>query len=344
MKLKTTLLALAAFSTFPLQLATSFAQGSLTPPAGAPAPVMKSLDQIEARTPLIPGAPGVVFVHGYYTITQPGSYYLTGNLVHTNTIVYTNLITLAVDNVTLDLNGFTLFGTNGSLGGAISGTGSSYRVFNGHIQGGTVQTNGAFTKAGFYFGVELLNSDSSKGSDVIISDIVVRGVKTRGIVSIDSLVKSCIVDTTGKEGIFAGNVQNCRAINTSSNAITADTVINSVGKCLGAGAGITGPSDELAFNQFSVIENSQGVSKYGVGISGFSVINSYGASTYDIGVSANSANNCRGDSTSGTGLSAKVANNCIGNRPNGRAIQAFIANACTTITGTNLITHKYNMP
>lgn len=48
----------------------TFAQGSLTPP-GAPEPTMKTLDQIEARTP-ISSAP--------FTIIRPGSYYLTTNL------------------------------------------------------------------------------------------------------------------------------------------------------------------------------------------------------------------------------------------------------------------------
>src|SRR5438094_2967891 len=66
---------LAAFlSTLNYQPSTLFAQGSLTPP-GAPAPTMKSLDQIEART-AISSAP--------FTINQPGSYYLTKNLNVTN--------------------------------------------------------------------------------------------------------------------------------------------------------------------------------------------------------------------------------------------------------------------
>jgi len=46
-------------------LATLFAQGPLTPP-GAPAPTMKTLAQIETRTP-ISSAP--------FTISQSGSYY-----------------------------------------------------------------------------------------------------------------------------------------------------------------------------------------------------------------------------------------------------------------------------
>jgi hypothetical protein len=42
---------LAFLSTFNAQLTTAFAQGSLTPP-GAPAATMKTLAQIEPRTPV----------------------------------------------------------------------------------------------------------------------------------------------------------------------------------------------------------------------------------------------------------------------------------------------------
>ena len=53
--------------------------GGLTPP-GAPAPTMKTLDEVEPRIPIgpltTPGDAGSV-----YRISQPGSYYLTGNLV-----------------------------------------------------------------------------------------------------------------------------------------------------------------------------------------------------------------------------------------------------------------------
>ncbi|HEY1120852.1 MAG TPA: hypothetical protein VGE67_04595, partial [Haloferula sp.] len=52
----------------------AFAQGPLTPPPGAPAPLMKSLDQIEARTPLVAGQAGVAIdSNGTITISQPGS-------------------------------------------------------------------------------------------------------------------------------------------------------------------------------------------------------------------------------------------------------------------------------
>lgn len=65
-----------------LQFSSAFAQGSLTPP-GAPGPTMLTLSQIEPRTP-ISSAP--------FTITAPGSYYLTANL----SVTTNNGVTISV--------------------------------------------------------------------------------------------------------------------------------------------------------------------------------------------------------------------------------------------------------
>jgi hypothetical protein len=50
-----------------------------------------------------------------YVISQPGSYKLAGNLVAKDTT--TNLIVVKADNVTIDLNGFAITGTNTCLSG-----------------------------------------------------------------------------------------------------------------------------------------------------------------------------------------------------------------------------------
>src|ERR1700679_2135209 len=84
----------AVVSSF-LTLLSAFCQGTLTPP-GAPGPTMKSLDQIEARA--------AITNSGAVTISQSGSYYLTRNI----TVASGDAITIAADNVTLDLNGFTI--------------------------------------------------------------------------------------------------------------------------------------------------------------------------------------------------------------------------------------------
>ena len=78
------------------------AQGSLTPP-GAPAPLFKTLDQVEPRMP----------ISTYGTnITASGSYYLTANLTSASTTQ--DAITISADNVTIDLNGFALLNTSGT--------------------------------------------------------------------------------------------------------------------------------------------------------------------------------------------------------------------------------------
>src|SRR5215212_2971187 len=82
----------------------SFGQGSLNP-SGPPAPMFKTLSQIEPRVP-VESLPT--------NITVSGSYYLATNLTG---VSGTNGITITVDNVTLDLNGFALIGVAGSSNG-----------------------------------------------------------------------------------------------------------------------------------------------------------------------------------------------------------------------------------
>ena len=95
----------ALFSLGWLAPASVLAQGSLTPP-GAPAPTMRSLDQIEARTPInattTPGNSGAQFI-----ISTAGSYYLTGNVTGVASKIG---IAVAVSDVTIDLAGFTMTG------------------------------------------------------------------------------------------------------------------------------------------------------------------------------------------------------------------------------------------
>ncbi len=128
--MKIFLLWLFAFCSAPF---LAFGQGSLTPPPGAPGPTMKTLDQVEARTPLSqPVAPATLPI----VISSSGSYYLTGNV--TAPAGYTGSgisVSSNVSNVTIDLNGFTLTGVSGSGRGVLlSGGVSNVTILNGTIR------------------------------------------------------------------------------------------------------------------------------------------------------------------------------------------------------------------
>src|SRR5580658_436683 len=79
-----------------------------------------------------------------YKITAPGSYKLSGNLAASGSV-----ISITAENVTLDLNGFTLSctscGVNSFSLDGIDSTGASTRILNGTVMGfpggGIVFTN-----------------------------------------------------------------------------------------------------------------------------------------------------------------------------------------------------------
>src|SRR6267378_2330657 len=82
---------------------------------------------------------------GTYTITQPGSYKLSGNLQVKDE--NTTAIVVAADNVTIDLNGFSILGPTVCVGapaicspvgtgnGVDGGTHNSITVINGNVRG-----------------------------------------------------------------------------------------------------------------------------------------------------------------------------------------------------------------
>jgi hypothetical protein len=158
-----------------------FAQGALTPP-GAPAPTMKTLDQIEARKPL--GSPNTVTT-STIVIDQPGSYVLVGPI----TVASGDGITITADNVTLDLNGFTIASTaSPRAGSGVNATGKSIVVRNGAIQGEGADNNYFLdpNSLGFADGV-LLGSVSgslaSAGRNTRVQEVWVGGFPGFGIVA-----------------------------------------------------------------------------------------------------------------------------------------------------------------
>ena len=313
--------------TLNLQPSALLAQGSLTPP-GAPAPTMKTLAQIEPRTPITNATTPV-------TISVPGSYYLTTNL----TVSGGNAITIATNGVTLDLNGFTISSTTNPASGIAVQIGSGLRniaIQNGHIQGGVTNNgSGVFSGPGFGYGIFY---SGSAPQNVRVSGVSVSGCLYAGIYVGDgasTTVENCVVGTVGSVGIVASTIRGCVALDCGGSAIYGNQVSDSQGLSVGSGYGLYA----------GTAHNCHGSSVSGTGLSATTALNCFGFSVSGTGLSAATALNCYGVSDSGpSGLQAQNAAFCTGYRFRGRAIEATIANGCWAASGTNLITYKYNMP
>jgi Right handed beta helix region len=245
----------------------SFAQGALAP-SGPPAASMKTLQQIEPRT-LIGSLP--------YTITNPGSYYVMTNLTG---ISGTNGITILSGNVTVDLNGFTLFGVSNSLTGvSLGGSVTNVTVRGGGIQGWGM--HGVEAVSGVVAGltVERLNVSLNKVhgmycicdavilnctalgnggggisiQDGIISESISSYNQTTGITCSGGVVKSCVAMNNGAAGINATQteVQNCKVTGSGTYGI----VINSgsalnchVSSCNRSGIYVNAPDSQIIGN------------------------------------------------------------------------------------------------
>ncbi len=173
------------------------AAGPLNPPAGPVAGTYKTLSEVEPRTAIsASNTPGDAT--NVYIITQPGSYYLTGNVA---VAAGKNGIKVAASNVTIDLSGFAITGSAGSVDG-IYNIGGTQQI---HVHDGSVVTMGA---RGIDLGYQL---------GMIVRNATVRGCGDTGIyVASGSVVDSCVAQECGSTGIQAGAhcvVRDCSARN-----------------------------------------------------------------------------------------------------------------------------------
>jgi hypothetical protein len=187
---------------------------------------MKTLDQIEARTP-ISSAP--------FTINQPGSYYLTTNL----TVSSGNAITIAANGVTLDLNGFTLSSTEASPNGAgvlLSSSRVHIHIFNGHISGNVTYSGGVYAGSGFASGIVYSGSPprNARVTGVSVSRCLQHGIHVPGF---SNVIESCTVYTVGGNGIVASTVSHSTAQVCGLNGISANVALNCDGESNGSSPG-----------------------------------------------------------------------------------------------------------
>ena len=208
-------LAIVIFSSLCLKPSVH-AQGSLTPP-GAPAPTMKTADQIyaklEARIPVgtntTPGDANNLFI-----ISQPGSYILTANIIGGG--VVPNGIKIATNNVVLDLNGFSLDTTNKDF--------SAVGVFIDTNAANIVVRNGTISR----WGHEDIYSRAQ--GDLRVEHVNLTDSDNFGILALSAgtvTVSDCMATRNGTMGItIIGNgiVQNC-LVNSNSLSVANSTYL-----------------------------------------------------------------------------------------------------------------------
>jgi hypothetical protein len=336
------------------------AQGPLTPP-GAPAPVMKSLDQIEPRTPVstLP-----------FTISQSGSYYFTRNLQFK--AASGDAITISAACVTLDLIGF-------KLGSDANVTGSAIRidpdvhnvsVKNGIIAGNTdVTVSGTAPNqvwrvdtGGFLHGISTGDStDEARnchfshlqisncrstglraGEMAVIEHVTAQQNVSYGIHATSGRISNSVADSNavnggGQSGIYLsnGSVTNCVANSNEGNGIDAPycSVANSMAKLNGA-QGFNVYEGSIA----NCVANRNG--SMGMQATNGSITNSMASSNWSHGIFApsgsvtNSTANLNG--ADGISASSGVIAFCRASENNARDIgRVDIVSTGSTRTGNN---------
>ena len=207
-----------------ISMSNLFSQGSLVPP-GPPAPVMKTLDQVEARTPLPPvGFDAATDLP--LTISESGSYYMTQSITgvgsDTTEERLAGGVVIDANNVQLDLNGFSLTGSeiqptqHGGAGIHIAAERMSVSILNGIVEG---------------WGEAGISADGAVACQVRSVRLIMNGRNDDGVTSPglvlgeSGLIQDCMAYGNGSAGFEAGpgtSIERCTAQMNGGNGFTVE--------------------------------------------------------------------------------------------------------------------------
>ena len=173
-------------------LAGKAAAGPLTPPPGPIASTPGPEPRIAVNSTNTPGDGSHLF-----RIRQPGSYYLETNVVGQPGI---NAIAIGANNVTLDLNGFSILGVPGSRS-AIRVISSSSHIT---IRNGTIR----FWPEN---GIEVVSPETSVNA--LVESLIIAEIGLVGVMAPDrATIRNCVVERCGSDAIRAlsdANISDC---------------------------------------------------------------------------------------------------------------------------------------
>ena len=316
--------------------AAGFARGGpLTPPVGTVAPTGRTLLEVEPRIPVGPATtPGDA--NSVYRITQPGSYYLIGNV---QGVANKHGIVIAASDVTLDLMGFDVRGTYAGSGATAGGWyGVQVPAFAGirraTVLNGTVSnwdgagvglaSDGSLVQSVTAVACGLLGMGAGNGSSYVDCAAVQCAMGFN--ISPNSTLSRCHAEASTGQGYILnqGNVLDaCTAKGSGSHGFHAqsNTTFRACASYQNAGDGFQVTNKSLLYgcNAYFNVQN-------GINASGSTVIDCIAGSNTLSGIVASGScmvrgNTCDGNGNGGTGYGVSVtgsrnrieANHCTGN-------------------------------
>jgi parallel beta-helix repeat protein len=276
-------------------------------PSGPPGPTMKTLEEVEPRTPIsqddIP-----------LTITISGSYYLTENLFAVG--FGPHVIEIADDDITIDLRGFAITGSS-----EVAQANDCIVVSSGD----NIEIKDGVVRDGIDDGIDTFAATNSRIINIRAFNNTDRGITTGN----GSTVLGCTARSNGGVGIkvgFGGLAENCTARENGSGirADNGSAVINCAAR-FNSSIGIS-VVNNCVVTACTASENDSD------GINGV-----WGIESADSVISGNTAHVNALDGIKVSSTSLVINNDCAGNGNSGDGAGIFVTGNRNRVEGNNVV-------